>query len=166
MIIGIGGVSRAGKTDLAKGLGRHFRAKGQSVCILHQDEFVFPEEAIPKIRDRTDWEDPASIDFERFYDAIRSGAETYDVVIAEGLLVFYDPRIDLLFDRRLFIEIGRDTFLERKSRDRRWGEEPAWYIEHIWDSYLHYGQPHDPEQIFFMNGERPVDWPRVLEALR
>ena len=65
MVIGIGGVSRAGKTALAKRLAKHFRKEGLSTDILHQDEFVYPDEEIPKVRDKVDWEHPGSIDFER-----------------------------------------------------------------------------------------------------
>ncbi len=167
MIIGIGGVSRSGKTTLAKRLARHFREQGLSVVILHQDEFVFPEEQIPKARGKVDWEHPGSIDFERFRQAIRSSANTHDVVIAEGLMAFYDEHANALYDKCFFVKISKATFLERKSQDLRWGKEPDWYIAHIWDSFQLYGQPRQPlPEIFVVNGEEPaVDWAAVLEFL-
>ncbi|MEL6252490.1 MAG: hypothetical protein AAFR87_10815, partial [Bacteroidota bacterium] len=60
MLIGIGGLSRSGKTKLAK------RVKGlykeQKVILLHQDDFVKAEEDIPLIQNHIDWEVPESID--------------------------------------------------------------------------------------------------------
>lgn len=167
MIIGIGGVSRSGKTMLAKRLARHFRQRGLPVVILHQDDFVFPEEQIPKIREKVDWEHPGSIDFERFRQAILSNAQTHDVVIAEGLMAFYDEGVNALYDKCFFVEISRKTFLERKSQDLRWGREPDWYIEHIWNSFQQYGRPGPflPE-ILVVDGEQAVDnWEEVLKFL-
>lgn len=166
MIIGIGGVSRSGKSSLAEGLARHCRAKGKRVAIIHQDAYVHPEADIPRIRDRVDWEAPASIDFTSFGEAIGESARTNDVVIAEGLLAFYDEAVDRRYDHRFFLEIGHDTFRERKGRDDRWGDEPDWYIEHIWESYLRFGQPRDPEQVVFIDGEKEPDWPRILATLK
>ncbi|MCO6480377.1 MAG: hypothetical protein J5I94_27295 [Phaeodactylibacter sp.] len=167
MIIGIGGVSRSGKTTLAKRLARHFRRQGLSAVILHQDDFVFPEEQIPKIRGKTDWEHPGSIDFERFRQAIRSNANTHDIVIAEGLMALYDEGANALYDKCFFVEISRETFLERKSQDLRWGKEPDWYIIRIWDSFQQYGQPRQPlPEILVVNGEETaVDWDAVLKFL-
>ena len=58
----------------------------------------------------------------------------------EGLLAFYESRIEQLLDKKIFIEIPKTLFLERKVRDKRWGEFPEWYMEHIWQSYLTYGK--------------------------
>ena len=159
MVIGIGGVSRAGKTALAKRLAKHFRQGGLSTGILHQDEFVYPDEEIPKIRDKVDWEHPGSIDFERFRQAIVEYSQTYDVVIVEGLMALYDEPTNALYDKCFFVNISKATFLERKSKDLRWGREPDWYMEHIWESFQLYGQPGPSvPEMFALSGEKPVDW--------
>lgn len=166
MVIGIGGVSRAGKTRLARKLAGHFRGQGRTAVILHQDEFVFPEAEIPTIRGKADWEHPGSIDFERFRQAIAAQAETVDVVIAEGLLAFYDAAVNALYDRCFFMKISKATFLERKARDLRWGREPDWYMEHIWESFLKYGQPGPGRPaVFTLSGEAAYDWEEVLAFL-
>lgn len=167
MIIGIGGVSRSGKTTLAKRLARHFREQRLTTVILHQDDFVFPEEEIPKIRGKTDWEHPGSIDFERFRQAILKASTTHDIVIAEGLMAFYDEATNALYDKCFFLEVSRETFMERKSQDLRWGKEPDWYMVHIWESFQQFGQPRQPlPEIFVIDGEETaVDWEEVLQFL-
>ena len=47
MIIGIGGVSRAGKSTLAEKLKVHLEKAGKSVDIFCQDEYVKPKISIP-----------------------------------------------------------------------------------------------------------------------
>ena len=68
MIIGIGGVSRAGKTTLAEWLRNQFPEK--KTHIICQDDFVFPTDRIPRINNRINWEHPDSIDHEAFRKSI------------------------------------------------------------------------------------------------
>ena len=63
MIIGIGGVSRSGKTWLAYKISELFQHK--SILVINQDEYVFDVEDIPKVRGETEWECPESIDFNK-----------------------------------------------------------------------------------------------------
>jgi nicotinamide/nicotinate riboside kinase len=140
MIIGIGGVSRSGKTSLAFLIKRIAEKRGETATVISQDNFVFEESKIPKIRHRTDWECPESIDFQRYKNDIVDKQVTYQHVITEGLLNFWDTETDALFDRRLFVLIKKDIFLSRRLQEKRWGFEPKWFIEYVWKSYLKYGQ--------------------------
>lgn len=140
MIIGIGGVSRSGKTTRALALKAAFEKQDKSVMVLHQDDFTRPKRLIPRIRYKIDWEHPDSMDFRRFEKAILDARNHYDVVIAEGILVFYDPGVNALFDERILMETDRDTFLDRRSKETRWGREPRWYLEYVWDAYLRWGK--------------------------
>jgi hypothetical protein len=70
-----------------------------------------------------------------------------------------------LYDRKLFVEIDRDTFMKRKHFDFRWGKEPDWYIEHIWESFLKYGQPPQDEDLIFIDGTKKFDVPAILSRL-
>ena len=92
---------------------------------------------------------------------------TADVVIAEGLMALYDTSTNALYDTCFFIEISKAAFLKRKAEDLRWGREPDWYLEHIWESFQRYGQP-GPGLPGWMalNGEKGLNWPEVLDFLK
>jgi uridine kinase len=139
MIIGIGGVSTAGKSSLAFQLRKHF-SPGAKVKILCQDDFIRPESEIPQIQRHIDWECPESIDHDMYFQAIQRERKVNDIVISEGLFAFNDERVSGLYDRRIFLMISKETFWKRKSADLRWGKEPEWYIEHIWNNYLKFGK--------------------------
>ena len=140
-MIGIGGVSRAGKTELSNFLCQRFKTFGYNAISIHQDEFAYFANEIPKIKDRVDWENPNSIDTNKYQFAIEEAKQKgFDVIITEGILNFYDDKFIQLFDKKIFVEIQRATFEKRKAEDERWGSEPDWYIEHIWNSYEKYGK--------------------------
>lgn len=152
LIIGIGGVSRSGKTWLAYKISELFQHK--SILVINQDEYVFDVEDIPKVRGETDWECPESIDFNKLLDHIQIASATNDIIIVEGLLAFYENRIERLMDKKIFIEIPKTLFLERKVKDKRWGDFPEWYMEHIWQSYLTYGKINLSKKGYFtLKGE-------------
>lgn len=159
MIIAIGGVSRAGKSTLAKLLKTEFEKMDQSVAILEQDQYVNDVQSIPVIKSKTDWESPASIDFKAYKKAINAAKKKYDHVIAEGLLVFFDEKLNSQFDKSIFIEIPKSLFIKRKEVDLRWGStpEPKWYIDHIWKSYREYGRLNVPKNCIKLLGKIRFD---------
>jgi len=164
MIIGIGGISNAGKSRLANKIRQYFSDK--SVKILCQDDFAVPTREIPKINEHTNWEIPDSIDFDRFYQEILKESKKYDIVIDEGLFVFYDERLNRLYDKTIYLSISRDTFMERKRKDLRWGKEPKWYIEHIWNSHHKFFEKIvERKKAFQLSGENPVDLESVFNFL-
>jgi uridine kinase len=164
VVIGIGGVSNSGKSTLAERLAGHFRDK--STKIISQDNFVIPAERIPKIKDHIDWETPRSINFETFNNTVIESIKSFDFVIVEGIFAYYDKQINFLYDKKLFIEISKETFLERKVKDLRWGIEPTWYIDHIWASFIRYGQPKKKmKDIFYIDGNKEVILSDVLQHL-
>ncbi len=165
-IIGIGGISRSGKSFLAGQLSIHFEQEGRRVKKLDQDDFVFQEDQIPLIRDHIDWECPESIDFGKFEKAIIKNRNKYDITIVEGLMVFWDPAIFQLFDFRIFMELPKEEFVLRKQMDLRWGKEPDWYIEHIWNGFLKFGQfPKDQTPNLILDGTEMFDMEEILECV-
>ena len=133
MKIGIGGVSRAGKTTLAKKIINRFPDKKR--VILHQDDYINAGYDIPQIKERINWEVPESIDFLRLKYDFKWLSEHVEIVILEGIFAFFDDELNRLYDVKLFVDIGYKDFINRKLLDKRWGYEPLWYIHHIWDSY-------------------------------
>lgn len=155
MVVAIGGPSNAGKSQLARLIADHF--SDRKVVVLCQDDFVYPEKELAIINGHTDWDHPDTIDFELFEATIRKASKEYDLVIAEGFLIYYKHSVAELFDRTIFIEITKETFLQRKRKDLRWGREPEWYISYIWDQYLAYGLPPAGLDPLRLNGEEK--WP-------
>ena len=165
MIIGIGGVSTAGKSSLAFQLRKYFSPKAK-VKILCQDDFILPESEIPRIKDHIDWECPESIDHEMYFQAIQRERKVNDIVISEGLFAFNDERVSSLYDKRIFLMISRETFWKRKLADLRWGKEPEWYIEHIWNNYLKYGKiASERENVLRLHSDNKIDLEKVLKYL-
>ena len=103
MIIGIGGISNAGKSKLAERISEYYESK--STIILCQDNFAIPTKDIPKINHHTNWEIPDSINFNEFFNKIVECANTFEIVIAEGLFVYYERRLTELFDKRIYIQL-------------------------------------------------------------
>lgn len=156
MLIGIGGVSRSGKTKLSRKVNKWLRDQGYTVAIFHQDDFVKPDSEIPLIRDHIDWEVPESIDWDRWNRDLVSAITTYDWVIAEGLFAFWAKDAAYKLDRKILVEISEESFLARKREDLRWGKEPEWFIRHIWENYQIYGKP-EPFDGLRISGEGRVD---------
>ncbi len=164
MIIGIGGVSNSGKSALADRLKSAFQTK--SVAVVCQDDFTIPAQKIRKTGDHIDWENPQSMDFKNFRRVIIDVAKDHEIAIAEGLMVFYDPEVNRLFDKRIFVDLPYEVFARRKSADLRWGKEPGWYIDHIWNSFLQFGQPPQYGQpVIHIDGTQPFDVQQIVDEL-
>lgn len=162
MIIGIGGVSNSGKSSLAKQL--KVALSGKTVAIICQDDFVYPEKQIPQINDHIDWELPDSIDFDAFRNVLLTAAEMNEFVIAEGLMIYHDSKLIPFIDLSIFLEISKSEFITRKKNDLRWGFEPEWYINHIWDAYQKFGQPPVNLDVININADKGL--PEVETILR
>lgn len=155
MIIGIGGVSRAGKTTLSEKLKK--RLKGNSIKLFNQDDYV-KKTGLPIIKNHIDWEHPDSIDWKRLKKEVRAARATTAFVIVEGLFAFYDRDLARTYDHSVFVQIDKEVFFSRKSRDLRWGKEPAWFIRHIWNSYQKYGKlPRTIKEVIWVNGAMHTD---------
>ena len=164
MVIGIGGISTAGKSKLASRLKEYFSDK--KVSVLCQDNYAMPTPQIPKINGHTNWEIPESLDFDKFYHIILEEKKANNIVIAEGLFVFYEKRLLDIFDKKIFMFISKETFLERKSADFRWGKEPEWYMEYIWDSHHNYCNVDDfTQNTLILSGENHLKFNEVTAYL-
>ena len=73
------------------------------------------------------------------FDLVEEFNRRFDVVIVDGLFAFYDPKLNTLYDKRLFIKISKRSFFIRKVADNRWGYIPTWFVDHIWKSFLKFG---------------------------
>jgi len=164
MIIGIGGVSRAGKTTLAEKLKKHFEKSKKTVQIFCQDEYVKPIISLQKVEGFPDWERPSTIKWDALTSAMDRSAA--DVKIVEGLFAFYAASIRSEYDKKIFVDIDKPTFESRKSQDKRWDAEPAWYASHVWKSYLKYGQKKGPDEDYLtLSGQSDLNMKKILADL-
>lgn len=163
MLIGIGGVSRSGKSTLARMLVNHFRDSGKTAIVLYQDDFVFPTTQIPRVKDKVDWEHPLSINHDLLWETAQFYRERFEVVIIDSFLAFYDSRFCEDYDKRIFVSVSKETFLERKENDMRWGYIPRWFFDHIWESYLRFGIPDFTKNEYLrISGESAYDQEEII----
>jgi nicotinamide/nicotinate riboside kinase len=163
LLIGIGGVSRSGKSSLALLLREHF--KSNTVAIVNQDEYIHSAFQMPWVENELDWEDPESLDFQRMYYEIGWLEKNVEILIVEGLFAFYYPELNKRYDKKLMVEISYKCFYQRKQRDQRWGAIPDWYIKHIWDSYMKYGLPDQLDEVLVLNGEEEYELDPIVDYL-
>ncbi|MBW6490934.1 MAG: hypothetical protein K0B15_07025 [Lentimicrobium sp.] len=160
--IAIGGVSRSGKTFLAEMLGNFL----VDSLIIHQDKYIPDKKDIPTIKDHIDWERPEAIDWKAFRNAIVHAKQSFKYVIVEGLFVFLDENINQYYDRHIFISLSKEVFLKRKKEDHRWGVEPDWYIEHIWEGHITYGNlPEVIQKPLIINGVENFNLHNIIQQL-
>lgn len=161
-LIGIGGVSRAGKTSLA-----HFLQTQLSGCsILHQDEFVKDPDQIPVIQNRVDWEHPDSIDWEKWKNAVMQSLEKNEYTIVDGLFAFNRDDLNELMDSKIYLSINKSRFHEAKKADERWGKEPDWFIEHIWNAHNKFANTAHLTDLLHLHNISPEDYPKALRKVR
>jgi uridine kinase len=163
MVIGIGGVSNAGKSSLAIRIKNYYPSK--KVVILCQDDYAFPSDKIPLVRDHIDWECPESIDFEHYEKAVIEAIEENDIVIAEGIFAFHKDSTAKLFDKKVFLTLDNRFFFMRKNTDLRWGKEPDWYIEHIWTNHIKYCKNNTPPDVLKIRAGREIILDNIINYL-
>jgi len=163
MVIGIGGISNAGKSGLARRIKNYYSSK--KVTVLCQDDFAFPNEKIPLIRDHIDWECPESIDFKHYEETVIKAIEDNDIVIIEGIFAFYYGSTTNLIDKKIFLTLNSRFFFMRKNTDFRWGKEPDWYIEHIWKNHIKYCKTNTPDDALVLRAGKTIDLNKIITFL-
>jgi uridine kinase len=144
-------------------LGRYL----ENSIVIHQDTYIPPETEIPLIDDHIDWERPEAINWISFENAISEAKRSFKYVIVEGLFVYWNEKINQYYDKHLFISLSKPVFVKRKREDLRWGAEPDWYIEHIWQGHSRYGMlPSAIPDPIIINGEQDFDINGIIRHLK
>lgn len=138
-IIGIGGVSRSGKTHLSHDIVWHYRQQGKKTIAVRQDDFVKLNSEIPKINDEINWEIPESIDYPLIIKILNFLSTDFDIIIIEGHLIYADASLVSKIDTPFLLQTNKSTFLRRKADDTRWGNIPKWYVDYIWEAFEEFG---------------------------
>ncbi len=151
-LILIGGISRSGKSTLAKNLVSEL----ENSVHLEQDLFVQAQENLPRIKDRIDWDSPDSIDWSLWKRTIAAKLEQHDWVLAEGIFAFNQLELIERADYTISLSLDRDLFLEERKADTRWGKEPDWFLDHVWKAHQ---QHHNPHSVSFNLDKSRKDTP-------
>jgi nicotinamide/nicotinate riboside kinase len=130
-LILIGGMSRSGKSRLAKEL----TATLSNAAHIDQDNFVKDQALLPLVHDRIDWEQPETIDWLALRSEVDRQFNKVKYVILEGIFAFNDFPLVERAAIRVYLTLDKPQFLEKRSAETRWGDEPAWYLEHVWNTH-------------------------------
>ena len=123
-----------------------------------------PTISLPKVQGVPDWERPSTIKWDKLLKDVQKADS--DVKIIEGLFSFYPASLRSEYDLKIFVEIEKKTFIKRKSDDVRWEEEPEWYAEHVWRSFLKYGQMKGDKQEYIpVSGESTIDIKPIVDLI-
>ena len=161
LIIGICGANGSGKSTLAKALA----ARLEKPCVyLKQDSYYkdHPDMSFEE-RERINYDEPEAFEHEALRDdlaRLRAGKpilakeydytqhrrsdpgaviEPADVVLLEGIHVFYDEQVHDLLDFRIYIQVDPDVcLLRRVKRDLR---DRGRTIESVYRQYLETVKP-------------------------
>jgi nicotinamide/nicotinate riboside kinase len=134
-LIAIGGISRSGKSTLAYQLASALSILGLKASVVSQDDFCLPSSKLPIINEIPDWEQPETMDWLKYHEHIRQLETSNDWIILEGLFVFDDQLFSGQYDHEIILDIDYDTFMQRRNKEQRWGKEPSWYVQYVWDVY-------------------------------
>mmetsp|Transcript_4458 Transcript_4458/g.6542 ORF Transcript_4458/g.6542 Transcript_4458/m.6542 type:complete len:264 (+) Transcript_4458:762-1553(+) len=140
-IIGVCGGSASGKTTVCKEIIK--KLKGKSVEILSQDSFyksLTPEQKEMAKQSQYDFDHPNAFDYDIFVKTLKKlkngGIATVpvydfkthsrlekkketkgaDVIIVEGILIFYSQELLKLMDMKIFVDTDDDVRLTRRIR--------------------------------------------------
>ena len=161
LIIGICGASGSGKSTLAKELSR--RLEGHCVYIKQDSYYKDHPDMTFEERERINYDEPEAFEHTALVEdlrALRAGktitAKSYDytqhrrcdsgdsiepadVVLVEGIHVFFDERVRDLLDFKIFIQVDPDVcLLRRVKRDIR---DRGRSIEGVYRQYLESVKP-------------------------
>ena len=162
MIIGICGGSGSGKTTVADKLAEVL-GEGRTI-LLAQDSYYKDHHDLPlEERAKVNFDHPESVDFDLlikhlqvlkrnqpidrpYYDFtrhLRTSAvkhlEPKPIIIVEGILIFYEPRLREMFDLKVFVDTDADIrFIRRLRRDVR---DRGRTMESVVEQYLNTVRP-------------------------
>ncbi len=144
IVIGIGGITRAGKSTL-----RNFLVeKLNPIGVFHVDDYGLGpiKKWDEKIQDYIDdWEDPVAHDLEKMFkdmkelkeNAINNLSEKeqeVSFIIAEGFLLYFRKDITDLIDIKISLKMDKEICRERRKNTKFYTSD-YYFDEYIWKCY-------------------------------
>ena len=147
-VVGISGCTRSGKSTLTKALKQRLGDYG--CCSVHQDDHFHSKTYIDD-QLSGNWDRSDAIKHDSFYEDIqriiarntdkvdpnRFGLECFYVIL-EGFMLYHDSRIMELVDYPLWVEISKETCIERRMASPNWTHN--YWDEGIWQNHEEYKQ--------------------------
>jgi uridine kinase len=161
-IIGIGGVSRSGKTHLSHDIVWHYRQQGKKTIAVRQDDFVKLNGNIPKINDEINWEIPESIDYPLIIKTLNFLTADFDIIIIEGHLIYANKPLVEIIDTPFLLQTTKSTYSRRKADDTRWGNIPKWYVDYIWEAFEKFGSQELTNPVLIKTDYPNIDFVKKL----
>ncbi len=168
-VIGVAGGSGSGKTTVTE---RVIRTAGAgAVCVLAQDSYYLSSDLPYDERAKINHDHPDAVDWELLLghlDELMHGQPIYSpiydfdnnirsantlailpapIIVLEGMLILFEPRLRQLFDLKIFVDTDSDVrFIRHMSRMvRERGHTPEAVIEHYLEtvrpSHLQFVEP-------------------------
>ena len=159
LIVGISGGSASGKTYFLHSLLSHFSS--DEVCLISQDNYYKESRFVPKDSNGVlNFDDPESIDFERFAEHIRQLRDgrlvtmkeyTFEgafeaktltlmpapVIVVEGIFAFHDSAISKMLDLKIFIDAEEHIKIKRRIiRDTHERQYDLNSILYRWENHV------------------------------
>lgn len=161
-LILIAGISRSGKTTLSNKLADDL----PKAIVLHQDEFIVDEDALPRVKGRVDWEKPETIAWTSLISAYHKASPKHNFVIIEGIFALSDLTLSDIADFKILLTLDHDEFTKRREQENRWGDEPDWFIAHVWESHLVFHNPNNFTPDIQLSDITPAEYSNLLDQLK
>ena len=145
LVIGITGISRSGKSTLAKKLAEFYNTKN----VLYMDDFLVHKGILKtdnKWKNGTspiaDWEDPNCYDIDKFIyklEELKSNRNyttnlNNNIIIVEGFLLFSRKDVFDLVDYKIYIDIDKEVARERRKSTKFYHSD-YYFDEYIWKGF-------------------------------
>ena len=196
-VLGIAGGSGSGKSTVARALLEAL-APGTGVLIEQDHYYRSQSDVAPEERQRVNYDHPDALEVELLaahIDELRAGRAierpTYDfaihdrapsgvrieparVIVVEGILVLFEPRLRQRFDAKLFVDTDADIRLMRRirrdleQRGRTFAQIRKQYYESVRPMHMAFVEPSKrfADLIVPEGGQNPVALDLILSHLR
>jgi nicotinamide/nicotinate riboside kinase len=145
IVIGIGGISRTGKSTLTNNL----KKKLNIINTFHIDNYIISpiKKYDENIKDYIeDWEDPICYNLNKFYEDLKeykinsinnfiNDNNELNYIIAEGFLLYNKKEITELIDIKINYIIDKEIARYRRKSTKYYGSD-YYFNEYIWKCYF------------------------------
>lgn len=176
-LIGIAGPSCSGKSSLCELLEKEYK----NVAHIKLDDFFKDIDEFSIIYKKWEnWEVPASLKFDEFYNVLiklRSGKKVTTpiysrkigkivgkkvlkptkIIVVEGFLLFHQERIRKIFDLKIFLRVSEKHQLARRIK-RQKDFDVEYFHKVIVPMYKKYGKDASAHADYIINADRPLKY--------